>query len=335
MKIRKPIRLVSFPLALIAVGGAFVIGRLPALRAEQTSGQAPSALLLVARHPPYVLFRNGDRSAPPGDQADDYRRFQETQRALIKSRLVVNAALQDKGVSQLASVKSRTDPIAWLQQNLEVSRLEDSELLRISLLPASGASGAEQAVIINAVARTYLDQVVNVEVKLRTARLEQLKKLKMKYNEMLRERREVIRNLPLTVGSDPVTAIEREALRTLYQNVMTQRLQLRLERTEAETLLARRKKAANEPDHKEIDQIEDRLAGLIARQKVLDEERNTVREALTTSRHNTLDLEDLKEDVAQMKESARRVGAEVEALTIELGAPPRIRLIDAAESSAQ
>lgn len=44
---------------------------------------------------------------------------------------------------------------------LEVSRLKDSELLRISLAPASGASGKEQAAIINAVARSSVDEVVN------------------------------------------------------------------------------------------------------------------------------------------------------------------------------
>jgi len=332
----KPLARVYLLLAATAVGGPIVTGRLPGLRAAEESAQPPSALLLVERRPPRVLSSAVETGPLPGDQADDYKRFLETQRGLIKSRLVVRAALQDKGVSQLASVKSRTDPIAWLQQHLEVSHLKDSELLRMSLAPASGASGKEQAAIINAIARTYLEEVVNVEVRMRTARHDQLVKLRMKYAEMLRERRQTVRQLRSTVGVDPPTAIESGALPSLYQNLMTQRLQLRLERTEAETLLARRKKAASrragtEPNPKEIDQIEDRLAGLIARQKVLDEELENMRQTEMISRQNTLDLEDLKDDIAQMQASARKIGAEVEALNIELGAPPRVRLIDLAE----
>ncbi len=44
--------------------------------------------------------------------------------------------------------------------------------------------------------------------------------------------------------------------------------------------------------------------------------------------NNTLGLQELQDDVAQMQASALKVGAEVEALTVELGAPPRIRQIE-------
>ncbi len=41
--------------------------------------------------------------------------------------------------------------------------------------------------------------------------------------------------------------------------------------------------------------------------------------------NTTLDLQTQKDDVAQMQDAASKVGTEVEALTVELGAPRRIR----------
>jgi chromosome segregation ATPase len=112
---------------------------------------------------------------------------------------------------------------------------------------------------------------------------------------------------------------------------MTQRVQVRLERAEAETLLERRKKAAeaaSDQARKEIGQIEDRLAVLNARGKVLDEETEKVRKRMIRAETDTLDLEGLKDDIAQMEASSRKVAAEIEALSVELNAPPRMRRID-------
>jgi hypothetical protein len=86
--------------------------------------------------------------------------------------------------------------------------------------------------------------------------------------------------------------------------------------------------------HKEIAQLEDRLAVLISQEKVLDEEleRMTLhlrRDDLSSVR-NTLDLDALKDEIAQVEDKARLVAQEVEALSIELRAPSRIRLVEQA-----
>src|SRR5207245_88924 len=124
-----------------------------------------------------------DRSR--GDGIEDYLRFLQTQSAWIRSRLVLNAALHQREVSQLPSIKNRTDPIAWLQQNLEVINLKDTEFLQISLAAGSGSSGKDQAAIINAVVRAYMEEVANVDIKRRADRHAMLKKLKQKYAEIL------------------------------------------------------------------------------------------------------------------------------------------------------
>ena len=94
---------------------------------------------------------------------------------------------------------------------------------------------------------------------------------------LLREHRESLRNLSSHLGyDDPLKALKKEALPRLYQDLRIQRVKLRLERAEAETLLARRKgvpgAATDQVRSKEIAQLEDRLDVLNAGQKVLDEE---------------------------------------------------------------
>jgi len=268
------------------------------------------------------------------DDLDDYKRYFETQRVLIRSQLVLNAALRQRGVPELPSIKHRTDPIAWLQQNLEAIGLKDSEVLQISLAASTGASAEDQAAIINAVVRAYMDEVVVVHTKTRTNRYDNLKKLKEQYGQMLKERRETLRKLSESVGAhESLTSQEKKVLPRLYHDLRTQRVKLLLERAEADTLLARRKKAVGlptEPVRKQIAQIEDRLAVLIARQTVLDEELSRVKLEMREATNQQLDLEALNDDITQMENSYRKVGAEVEALNIELGAPPRILILDLA-----
>ncbi len=57
----------------------------------------------------------------------------------------------------------------------------------------------------------------------------------------------------------------------------------------------------------------------------LNGEIKSISDGNQTLTNKTLDLQELQDEVAQMQASALKVGAEVEALNVELGAPPRIR----------
>lgn len=87
--------------------------------------------------------------------------------------------------------------------------------------------------------------------------------------------------------------------------------------------------AATDPARKEIAQLEDRLAVVIAGQKLIREaEQRLVPNLGETLTRNTPDLSEDQKEVALMEAAADRVGQEVEALNVELEAPPRIRAID-------
>ena len=152
------------------------------------------ACLHVTSQPPKVLFHTMET------EGDNYGRFQSTQQSLVKSRLVLNAALQaDKKITNYRMLRDQVDPIAWLKNELRVEFLAGSEVLEISL---SGDFPEELAGLVNAIKTAYMDEVVNVNIKTRSDRHEKLKKIKEKFTADLKERRDNLRKLQMAAGSD-------------------------------------------------------------------------------------------------------------------------------------
>jgi len=312
---------VSFVLALIVTGGGYVTWRL--LYPAEYKAQAR---LQVVAHAPRILFQTVGT-----DGKEDYKRYQQTQQALVKSQLALSAALRDNSVSKYRMIREQVDPIGWLQENLKVEFIADSEVMEISL---SGDDPQELAGTVNAVKQAYIDEIINVDITVRAARCDQLKKLKAKYMELLRDRREAIRKLSERATSDDrlmVKGLARPELLSLHHGLWMRRIDLELERASAESRRAQLKKAAGpaiDPVRKETDQIEETLAGLTAQEKVIDEGLERLAGEIRQAADREQNLEEIKAEVDLIEVTYRRIGAEIEALNVELGAPPRIRTIE-------
>ncbi len=372
------------------------------------------ARLQLAAQPPKVLFRTVET-----DMVDDYKRYQTTQQTLVLSQLVLNTALQDKEVSTYRIIREQFDPIAWLKEKLKVEFIANSEVMEISL---SGDYPAELAGLVNAVKKAYMEEVVNVDMKKRMDRHSQLKEYKKKQGEVLKERRDYVRRLAETVGTD-----DRQTLALKQQYAMEHEASLRRELLEVQSLI-RRAEARNKirpqpeesPDETSIPSFaegdiehlidqdpsiarlaaqlmseEERLSSLkanvgsisrtgtdptvqryrdkvAATKKTLKSQRASLRplvirqlaerardEKLTKGDANeqdlamlheleqrlnaemkgvqegnqtvtvkTLDLQSSQDDIVQMQIAASTVASEVEALNLELSAPPRVRKIE-------
>ena len=118
---------------------------------------------MIASSPPRILFQTDAGS--PADTEIQYQRYVNTQMGLMRSRFVMNAALQQDGISRLPLLKSQADPVDWLVKNLEVSRLVDSEIVEVSLPPRTGFSSKEQASCHQRRRGAYIDEVVNKDRK--------------------------------------------------------------------------------------------------------------------------------------------------------------------------
>ncbi len=374
------------------------------------------ARLQIVAQPPKVLFQTLDSQNLSGEE---YKRYQNTQMTLVTSQFVLKNALQDKDVSSYRMIRESDDPIAWLKENLKVEFIGVSEVMEISL---SGDNPQELAGTVNAVKKAYMTEVADVDTKRRSDRHSQLNKIKEDYGERLKERREHLRRLAETVGSDDRQTL---ALRNQYafehlayvnkdllevqsqkRKALARRNSTRseeaLEETSAPTVTeadidkwidqdpsiadltaklahdqqrldaesARIKTVTRKPLSDPVlrrlktdlvateklllskraklrpiairqlreqdknnqvtkgDGIEQELAMLENLEKSLKDEIKSLSDTNHSLNTSTLDLQSLQDEIAQMQASAGKVGSEVEALNIELGAPPRIRTIE-------
>jgi hypothetical protein len=323
MRNRKQLAWKSSVLMLVVTMSGLLVWSLRTWGADPEKG--PRAFLQIAARAPRLSFTSRDNS-------EDYNDYLQTQFALIKSRLVLNVALQQPAIAQLAAIRRQPDPIEWLAQNLEMSNVKHSEVARVSLSPHCGASGTDQVAIINAVVNAYMQEVASVDRKRQADRHSKLKKIKQTYTEIIKERRESARKLSESVGSDGhPSAAEQNSLAHRYERLLDQQLKLRLDRAAAEIVLGRRQKAANretDPVRKEIAQLEDRLAVLTAQDKVFQDELSQVADKKRSAVEASLEVKALNDKIAQMEDAARKLGAEVESLNIELAAPPRVQIIE-------
>src|SRR5262249_43361439 len=107
--------------------------------------QSARTLLSVNSNRPVVLF-------PTHEPTPEFATYQKTQVALIKSRLVLNAALRQPGAAELSVIRQQRDPVAWLESELQVDYTLGPEVLRIAL---TGDRPDELAVLVNAVTDAY------------------------------------------------------------------------------------------------------------------------------------------------------------------------------------
>jgi capsular exopolysaccharide synthesis family protein len=145
---------------------------------------------------PKIIFKTAEAEA-------DYKTFQRTQVAMMKSRLVLGAVLQDPKVIELKSyqkvLREQGDPFEWLEQNVIVDFPGNSELLQVSM---SGPIPDDLAVVVNSVINKYMEVIVGREGSAHKDRVEKLHKLYEKYQTDLRSQREAMRKLALVAGSD-------------------------------------------------------------------------------------------------------------------------------------
>jgi succinoglycan biosynthesis transport protein ExoP len=353
---------------------------------------------------------------PIGEIHTEYGAYQRTQLALLESRLVLNAALKQPGIAKLPILTRMSDPIEWLEKELQVDFAPGSEILRISI---SGEKPDDPMHLVNAVTQAYLDEIVDVEMKQRRQRYDLLKETWNRYQESLRDKRKELKRLTGLAGSDDKTTLasihqheldrlaraedelgrvqsELRSLQVEYDvlqekgsgtltTISPAMIEDAISRDRSVELLKEREATAlraidrvyrlvrdkNDPAlKKHRDDLQStraaiaaqrrRLYPIVAQQLQLQErgrDANASQEALIPRRisilsklekaltgdvkrlsersrsltQNSVDLFSIQEEIANADEVARTIGKEVEALNVELQAPPRIRLLERAD----
>jgi hypothetical protein len=299
---------------LLAVGivGGVLLARTWAWAAPRLDGHDDQvkALLQVKSHRPFIIFKTKEDLTQT-----DFQTFQKTQADLIRSPLVLEKALGDPAVAALPTVRRQVDPVEWLGAALKVDFSPESEVIEVSL-GGDGAPG-DRVKILQAVVESYRKWVVNAEHEDRLRRLQYLETLNAEFIDDLKAKRERLRQLAEQFGGERRLRQTDEAL-SLRETTL---LDLRLKEVEARTLLERHKGREDAPE------LEDRLAVIVAQREAILEERKELEEEAQARRANVMDLQTEQAQVATLEKTSQEVAREIQALKVELSAPPRVEVI--------
>ena len=163
------------------------------------------ALFKVSSRRPQLVFDVNT------NEAKEFSILQRTQVAQLKSYYVLSAALRDPGISSLSILAGVPDPVQWLTNELDVSFIQDSEVLRISL--SGDGPPADLEKLVDAVSNAYEKEVVFNEDQLRLVTKDALSRSLQKIDSELSHKMEDYYNIAVEMGAsdayttDPETAL--------------------------------------------------------------------------------------------------------------------------------
>jgi capsular exopolysaccharide synthesis family protein len=232
----------DFPALLKALQRRWLLATALALLLAPAAGAA-AWLLLSAKYtafaqlhlasvPPWVVAKNAD--TPEG--RSEFATFQKTQAMRIKGRLVLTTALAREDVKRLGIVQEQNDPVTWLEDELKVEYQDGSEIMTVSL---AGTEPQEQLTLVQAVVKSYEEQVVNAERDRRAQRVKELDRIYADSDKQLRLDKEELRKMVDTHGTSDKEVLTQQqiGLMTDLTEIKKQHAQTRFERMNAERRL--------------------------------------------------------------------------------------------------
>ncbi len=166
-----------------------------------TAGAALMWIFLPRGFEAVAWLRVRDKSgmfAGGGRDNAEYEAYRKTQVALIKSPFVLQSALRQPRIANLATLADEEDPVGYLMRNIQVSAPMESEVVQVRL---RGEDAREVMMIVNAVTTAFLNDVVNKE---KTERIQRRDSLERKYKENMAEVRsslDTYNNLAKSLGT--------------------------------------------------------------------------------------------------------------------------------------
>lgn len=171
-----------------------------------TAAAVPTYLFLPRGYEAVTWLRIRGTGGLLGGTADfnEYEAYRKTQLQLLKSPIVLNAALRRPGISSLRTITEQDDPVTWLGSSIQPVVNAQSEILQIKLRSSVAEDAAK---ILNAVTACYLDDIVNKDRQDRLGKRDMLEK-KFKENQTeLRSRKETFNELARTLGTRDSTEV--------------------------------------------------------------------------------------------------------------------------------
>jgi succinoglycan biosynthesis transport protein ExoP len=177
--------------------------------------------------------------------------YKLSQASLVKSRLILNTALKQPGVSTLGVIQSAApDPLSWLDQKVAVDSKSGSEFMRVTI---EGEDADDLTILLGAVAKSYLAGVDERDNGARKQKLKKLEDSQRSYRAEVDRFQGQIDKIALALGSKDgptlaaLDSINKEDLRIAAHDLSAIRDQLLLAQRELAALDLANKPNPGEP----------------------------------------------------------------------------------------
>ena len=184
------------------------------------------------------------------EERASFTTYKQSQMRMIKSPLVLGAALREPDIANLALVREHVHPITWLQEKLATTS-PAMEFLQIAL---SGENPRELAQLVNAVTNAYLEEVVNDEQNKRREKQASLEKIHRELNERIRSKENQLKKLAesLSTGDSKTLSMKEQFAAEYHARLRNELAQITFDLTRTRIALAGKKAGSQAIHEKEI-----------------------------------------------------------------------------------
>ena len=270
------------------------------------------------------------------DNQTDFANYQRNLLALLRSRLVLNSALRNPKVASLQMIRDKLDPIAWLEKEIQADFSVAPEILRIAL---AGEEPKDLVPIVDAVRDAYVKDIVYKEHNQRSNRLSKLKLLSHEYGEQVRKKKEIYDEMSKGLGSKESKSLTlrrefalaqlqsiQNYLLSVQQDLLKARNELeQVMQADARSELPQVIQTKNQASHKQ------KVSSLENLEKLLLTTLETRIEAMEKFKENRVNVEWLRDEIANAESLLKTIETQISALDIEIThAPERVTLLEEA-----
>ena len=284
----------------------------------------------------YALLLIGDRQTGPWPKGlpmperEDQAQFRRTQVAMLHSRVILQAALKQKGIMDLGILPKDQNALSWLEENLVTEYLDNTELLRVSFTKrVSSEKPEEQAKLLNTIVMEYVTHFGSNERSTWSMRHDDLKKVIQKRQETLKEEHKHLRAMrnALALGISKPEAIA--SLRETLQQQEKEFRQLSKEIVGIEARIKFRKESRGDTT-----QLREDLAVFQAQQPFLAEQVSILRNDLNKRLQPPLEVTMKEEAIAVQQRFLERLQEEEEVIrqVLESSLSSRIQIVAEADA---
>jgi hypothetical protein len=282
----------------------------------------------------YALLLIGDSQAGPWPKGlptperEDPAQFRRTQAALLRSRPTLQAALEEKGISDLAILPKDQKAVTWLEENLVTEYLDSTGLLRVSLTRrVSSEKPEEQAKLLNAIVKGYVSRFGSMEREILVTRHEDLRKIINARQERLKSEHIHLHQIQNDLGGIPKPD-EIAFLRETWQQQDKELRHLRKEIVGIEARIKFRKEAGQDTA-----QLREDLAVFQAQEPALEQQVSIIRKEIN-KKSQPVELMMMAEELAVRHKFLERLQEEEEVLRrgLESSRSSRIQIVAEADA---